>query len=157
MQELKRGVLIEESQAADRKEAIEGALIGLYSGEERGSGGQDRPEGMLLHKGPPAFINLPGGQVSGLRTIAATEGMVIAPSLPADVRRRLGDEPLTVPTVLAPLATATSTRVPSTATPEPVRIVTPTVGVGGEEGTGTWDGVGTSAAAGATAIATAAP
>jgi len=56
---------------------------------------------------------------------------VIAPSLPADVRRRLGDEPLTVPTVLAPLATATSTRVPSTATPEPVRIVTPTVGVGG--------------------------
>lgn len=51
---------------------------------------------------------------------------VIAPSLPADVRRRLGDEPLTVPTVVAPLATDTPTRPPHTPTPEPVRIVTPT-------------------------------
>jgi len=51
---------------------------------------------------------------------------VVAPALPADVRRRLGDEPLTVPTMLAPLPTETATRPPSTAPPEPVRIVTPT-------------------------------
>lgn len=51
---------------------------------------------------------------------------VVAPALPADVRRRLGDEPLTVPTVLAPLPTPTATRPPFTATPMPVRIVTPT-------------------------------
>lgn len=51
---------------------------------------------------------------------------VVAPALPADVRRRLGDEPLTVPTMLAPLPTATATRPPFTETPVPVRIVTPT-------------------------------